>query len=413
MNVVGQVLVAASGLVLGRWAPTLAMVAILIAVPLRVELFPDVQIATLLLLGAVVGRATTVLEVLRSERVLLVATLCLPLWIVASRLWATQPQFVTALAAKWLTVVLACWFAAADRTSDPRHLVGGFVVALVPHAVWGAAERLRLVEPLGEQLALAARAIDHRGTLRGRALYWHPNRLAEFLEQGGVFLAASGLAGVLPALCAAALVVVAVGVWGTGSMGAAGGLAAGVLLVVGWWLTSVVAPQRSYARFFWLGVALAGALGAGALAYTAHGGLGSRGQVFRFAFGVIEEHPWLGVGGGNWSLAVGGAGLHLSRFWFKGHAHSLPLHLWAELGVVGVAAAVGFFGAPVVSAARRFKDVPRAWQGLGVGAIGGLAALLAHDLFHYFLRDPVDGILPGLLLGLAIAVARRAEPSAP
>jgi hypothetical protein len=28
--------------------------------------------------------------------------------------------------------------------------------------------------------------------------------------------------------------------------------------------------------------------------------------------------------------------------------------------------------------------------------------LLAHNLVHYFLRDPVDGITTGLLLGLAV-----------
>jgi O-antigen ligase len=125
---------------------------------------------------------------------------------------------------------------------------------------------------------------------------------------------------------------------------------------------------------------------------------------------VIADHPLLGVGGGNWPLTVGSASLGVSRFWFLGHSHSLPLQLGVELGAIGVLLGGVFFAAPLWLA-RRNANRSAAWQFVAAGATCGVLGLLAHDVVHYFLRQPADGIPTGLLLGLAVRAARAANVS--
>jgi O-antigen ligase len=154
------------------------------------------------------------------------------------------------------------------------------------------------------------------------------------------------------------------------------------------------------------------ALGIAYWAYRAHGGIGTRVLVYRFAWGLFVEHPMLGIGGGNWSLAVASAPLGVSRFWFRTHAHSLPLQIVVEVGLLGLACAMVTFFTPLWVAWRRLSSAPEEWHGVANGAIAGVLGLLAHNLVHYFLRDAVDGILTGLLLGLAIAASSHRDAEA-
>jgi O-antigen ligase len=160
-------------------------------------------------------------------------------------------------------------------------------------------------------------------------------------------------------------------------------------------------------RAAWIaGAGLACACAVAAWAFWAHGGIGTRTMVYRYAWQVLEQQPLLGVGGGNWPLVVAGAPLGLSRFWFRTHAHSLPLHLAVEVGFVGVALAALLFAAPLWVAWRRLATCAPEWRGVAHGAMAGVLGLLAHNLVHYFLRDAVDAIATGLLLGLAVAAVR-------
>ena len=406
MDWVGPAAFFLAGALLGWKAPTAALLAALIASPIRLEVLGEVNPATALLCGAVLGRAPVIVAVLRAEPALFFATIAVPLWILVSAAWAWQPAFVFGLAGKWFTVALAAWLAAADRTREPRVLVMGALVAMIPHALWGLAERLHLIAPLGDPRVLVNRAIDFMGNIRGRALFWHPNRLGEFLEQIGLFVVAAGSAGILPWFCLLGFLAALAGVWGTGSMGSLGTLAGGSFLVAAWVALDRRGADRLGRWLVW-GTAAFAATGIVAWAYWAHDGLGPRGIVFRFAWEQIAENPWLGIGGGNWSLAVGRAHLDISRFWFRGHAHSLPLHVWAELGVLGLILVAAFFLVPIGSAFRRYRAISLPWRGVGVGASAAVLALLAHNFVHYFLRDAADGIPTGLLLGLAVAAARR------
>lgn len=406
----GAVAVVAVGIVLGRFAPTWGLLVPFALSPLRIELLPSAHVATLLLCGAAVGRSRAIFDVLRGEPAFCLATLGLPVWILSSVLWARQPAFVAGLFAKWAVVVLAAWLASADRTRDARLFVGTALVSMLPHALWGAAERLQLLAPRGDEETLKFRVIVFQGDIRGRALFWHPNRLGEYLEQVGLLLAAAGFGGVLRWGCLLGVLAAGVGVWGTGSMGSLATLGGGVFLVAAWMLAGrSFRPDARRRAFLLAGIAAVLALAVAFAAFHAHGGIGSRNLVYSFAADRIAERPWLGAGAGHWPYLVGQASLDVSRYWFRGHAHSLPLHVWAELGLVGVVFLFAFFLVPLGSAARRFAAVPRGWYGVGVGAAFAVAGLFVHDLVHYFLRDAVDGIVTGTLLGTALAVARRGE----
>jgi len=384
--------------------PSWVFAMVIVAVPLRVPLLPGVEIATLLLLGALVGRAPAIVAAVRRDPLVFAATLALPAWFVASALWAFQSSFVFAAAGKWLTLWLAMALVAADDTLTPRRVVWSALAAMVPSAFWGAAERARLVEPLGDRQILRNRAIDLVDMVRGRALFWHPNRLAEFVEQIGLLLVGTGMAGVLPSFCVAGALVAMAGTWGTDSKAGMATMIGGAIVVVAWLSMSTAARRRAV----WIGVAgLVGATVVAVWAYWAHGGIGTRVLVYRYAWQLFSEHPVLGVGGGNWPLAVAAAPLGVSRFWFRTHAHSLPLQLAVEVGIVGMLLGGVMFATPLWAAWRRLKDADGAWRGVAHGAIAAVLGLLAHNLVHYFLRDAVDAILTGMMLGLALRATRR------
>ncbi len=399
-------LVAGAALV-ARLRPGWTFPLVIVAIPLRVPLVPGVEIATLLLLGSVLGRAPEIAAVLRAEAPLFLATLALPAWFVASAAWARQPSFVFPAAGKWLTLWLAMALVVADDTLRPRKVVLSALVSMVPMALWGFLERMRVVPPLGDPRILRNRAIDLVYMVRGRALFWHPNRLAEFVEQLGLLLVGAGVGGILPALCAIGALIAAAGTWGTDSKAGMATMIGGGILTFAWLQMTSAARRRAA----WIGgVGLVCAAAVGVWAFWAHGGIGTRTMVYRYAWDVIDDQPLLGVGGGNWPLVVAAAPLALSRFWFRTHAHSLPLQLAVEVGLVGVALGVLLFAAPLWTAWRRLAACALEWRGVVHGAMAGVVGLFAHNLVHYFLRDAVDGILTGVLLGLAVAGTRLGAP---
>jgi len=397
------VLVLLAGLV--AWLrPAWVFSIVIVAIPLRLPLFPAVEIATLVLLGAVLGRAPAIVAAVRDEPWLFAATVALPIWFLASGLWARQSSFVFDVAAKWFVIWLAMALVVADDTLRPRRVVLSALISMVPMALWGAGERLRVIPPIGDPKILRYRAIDLIYMIRGRALFWHPNRLAEFVEQVGLFLVGCGMGKILPTLCGFGAVVAMVGTWGTDSKAGMATMIGGALVTVAWLQMSSLARRRTLAIGL---VGLAGATAVALWAFRAHGGIGTRMLVYRFAWQLIEQHPLLGVGGGNWALAVSAAPLAVSRFWFRSHAHSLPLQLTVEVGLIGLLFGVLFFAAPLWVGVRRFAGSAPAWHGIVYGAMAGVLGLLVHNLVHYFLRDAADGILPGLLLGLVVAGVRR------
>ena len=423
------VVLIAAGVLVGWSRPCWLLPAAFLIVPLRVPIVSFAEISTLFLLGGALARAPALPGVLRRHPIVVAALFVFPLWLAVSALWATQGWFALREAGKWLVLTVAALVALADDAKTPRPVVIAAALAMAFAASWGIAERLHLLAPLGDRELLRDRLIDFEGTIRGRALFYHPNRLSEFVEQIGLLLAACAVLGPMRIACALGALLAFAGTWSTGSTAGmatmfGGGLLVAALLIV--WRARMsgvpVAPQaavgssqlRSRVRLALL-LSLPVAAGAAALVasrhlFEAHGGLGPRAGVYRYAWGLIQGSPWLGIGGGNWPLEVGRAPFHLSRFWFRTHTHSLPLQIWVEAGAIGLLASAAMFAVPVATVLRGIRACDPAWRGVAIGAAAGVLGLLAHNVVHYFLRQPADGIPTGLLLGWAVAaVSRRAR----
>lgn len=394
--------------------PALALPLLVASLPLRLPVVAGLEVPTLVLLGAAAGRAPAIARAVAARPLALAALLALPAWVLVSSLWARAPWFAVRECGKWLAIVLAAALAMAHERRDPRPLVAAFLLSLLPSAGWAIAERLHWVRPLGDPQELALRVITLGDLVRGRGLYYHPNRLAEFVEQVGMLLLACAVLGPWRIACAAGALLATAGVWASGSAAsiavmAGGGLVA-VAALLAWegghlrrWRRDPAARRGFALGIGSLGLAAAVAAMVARRAWIAHGGLGSRGRVYALAARVIRAHPWLGVGAGNWPFEANDN--PLDRFWFTSHTHSIVLQLWAELGVVGLlAGATTLLGPPTLGLAGAGRG-PRAWRGVAVGAALGVFALAAHDVVHWFLRVAADGLPTGVLLGLAAAAA--------
>jgi putative inorganic carbon (HCO3(-)) transporter len=98
------------------------------------------------------------------------------------------------------------------------------------------------------------------------------------------------------------------------------------------------------------------------------------------AWNMFDDHPWLGVGIGNYAVVY--PAYALPR-WDDplGHAHNYYLNVLAESGIVGMGAYLVLWGAIFWTSWRAVRST-RGWtQGLAAGAFGVLVALSIHNLF--------------------------------
>jgi putative inorganic carbon (HCO3(-)) transporter len=152
------------------------------------------------------------------------------------------------------------------------------------------------------------------------------------------------------------------------------------------------------------------------------------------AVGMFSDHPWLGVGIGNYAVVYPQYALGRWRAPL-GHAHNYYLNIAAEAGIVGLSAYLILFGAcfvqawrvlqrtrsavirgprhsPASSAAGRGPalDWPRLgyWRGVTLGALGVLVHLSVHNLFDNLFVHSMNVQL-GLVLGLLVVAQKTAE----
>lgn len=140
--------------------------------------------------------------------------------------------------------------------------------------------------------------------------------------------------------------------------------------------------------------------------HPTHGPLfDSRKQFWGPAIDTFRRHPILGQGPNTMSRSLLEAQTLEPGMVFV-HAHSTPLNLLAETGLVGLTAA-GIVGASLLLALRRrWKDARGSDAAVVLGASAALAAYAVHSLFDSFQTEPVG------LWFLAIAVgAALGKPS--
>jgi putative inorganic carbon (HCO3(-)) transporter len=120
------------------------------------------------------------------------------------------------------------------------------------------------------------------------------------------------------------------------------------------------------------------------------------------ALAMWTDHPWLGVGIGNYEPAYASYALPQ---WPEalGHAHNYYLNIGAEAGLLGLAAYLLLWGAALGGA---WKAVQRSWGitwGVALGVLGILVHLAVHQLFDnlfvhgvYLHLALLLGVLPSL-----------------
>ncbi|HTD76740.1 MAG TPA: O-antigen ligase family protein, partial [Chloroflexota bacterium] len=150
---------------------------------------------------------------------------------------------------------------------------------------------------------------------------------------------------------------------------------------------------------------------------------------------MFVNHPWLGVGAGNYPAAYPD---YFVASWREalGHAHNYYLNILAELGIIGgsvllffvVAAFMRLGGAlvrsekgpsggsrglrplenPPLGSARATAMRPSAefWRAVLAGAFGGLVVFCVHNLFDSLFVHSVN-VQVGVLLGLGLVAAER------
>ena len=98
------------------------------------------------------------------------------------------------------------------------------------------------------------------------------------------------------------------------------------------------------------------------------------------ALGMWADHPWLGVGTGNFATAY--PVYNLPR-WYEplGHAHNVYLNFGAEAGLLGFVAYLVLWIACLWQAVRAAAVSNRFVAAVGAGVLGALTHATIHNLF--------------------------------
>lgn len=121
--------------------------------------------------------------------------------------------------------------------------------------------------------------------------------------------------------------------------------------------------------------------------------------IWRDSWQIIKKSPVVGVGLGNYPLAVDFSGDYRSAV----TSHNLYLDIWAETGFFGLLAwLLLLFGA----AGEAIKKINR-FPIIALGALAGLAYFFAHSFFETAIFNPT--VLAFLMIVLGLSSARHEE----
>jgi len=125
------------------------------------------------------------------------------------------------------------------------------------------------------------------------------------------------------------------------------------------------------------------------------------------ALDMWTDHPWLGVGAGNYEAAYASYALPLWPL-ALGHAHNYYLNIAAETGAVGLAVYLLLWVAAVAAAWRAARRSSGWSLAASLGILGVVVHLSAHNFFDNLY---VHGMYlqVGILLGLIPVLTRRPD----
>ena len=360
--------------------------------------------------------------------------LLLTLLISLSLLSALASQYTDIALREWRTVFLAgggfallLWgaFAQSDDPARSRRvlvnawLAGGTAVALI--ALW--------------QFASGQMLIQAEGVARVRGLYGSPNNLALYLERTVAVGIGYWILGIrywrlensrnvqasqspisnlqylflLPQLAALVL---------TFSKGALFLGFPAMLLILGGGGVVMLARQGRSLRFLWWLAGIGGVVVLGVLPFLGTDrfrllldfGAGTTGglrlDLWRSAWAMALDHPWLGVGPDNFLYAYR-SGYILPTAWQDpnlNHPHNFVLDWWTRLGLPGLLLAGLWVGTGLRRLWRQVRHKTDA--GLALGCLAAIAAALAHGLID------ASYALPDLMLVWVLLLSVDKDPTA-
>jgi O-Antigen ligase len=318
------------------------------------------------------------------------------------------------LAAGTIALIAACWVAVAQpRGHLPARL-------LDESEAWLLASR---VEPPAAPLEAVAGAsggmpvrVTNVGTVSWRTTAEAPYTLTSFwYSPSGELLATPPLASALPAQVAPGESVVVVGRYrvpaGPGLVWLAWDVTIGDRVWLSrqggrlGWVPTVVGRDAAEARRLGSRLGLDGFPAPPALARWINP---SRAELWRAAWAMFRERPWLGRGPDSYRWEYG---RYLGRPWWdrQVYANSLVLELLATTGALGLAA-FGAVGGVVawrgLATLLHPPDASAAREALAA-ALAALAVFVAHGAVDYFLEFTAGYAAPCALAGVVVGLAGR------
>lgn len=328
---------------------------------------------------------------------------------------------------KWLELLLALLivFDLAREPVAARVVIGAMLVAGAAEAAYGVLQSVTDAGPGAFELGGALRAFGH---------FDQPNPFAGYLTTivplAGCMALCRANPRLLRWLAVGALGLMVIGIGLSQSRGAwLGAFVAAVCLLLLW---------SRFTRRLLLPCAVAGVL---MLALAVSGALPASitdrlGQTIEY-FGVFDvrtvevtsdnwavvermahwqagwymflDHPWLGVGAGNYAQAY--PDYYVSS-WLEplGHAHNYYLNMLAELGVVGGGLLLLLLGVAFSQLggvlARTQSQSDTFWRAVLAGVVGGLVVFSVHNLFDSLFVHSVN-VQIGVLLGLGLLAVQH------
>lgn len=269
--------------------------------------------------------------------------------------------------------------------------------------------------------------------LRAAGTFYNPNLLAGFLAAalllligGQVFPPPSGDARRRPLRLVGALaegVLLLSALISTGSRGGVLALAAGllVLLLLRSWRVAATVFSLAAAALLLIPNPLVERMrslpSTDAFAFT-------RLSVWKGALAMMLDHPWVGIGLGQYEYVSTRYAFPIHTHWAKysrvaENAHSEYLQAGAEMGVPGLLLALGVLTLLTLSVARWMRRAPRTTWGPVATLFSAVVSIAAHSVVDFPLHTPPTALLfvllaAGLRLhgagGPELAVSFRVRP---
>jgi putative inorganic carbon (hco3(-)) transporter len=145
--------------------------------------------------------------------------------------------------------------------------------------------------------------------------------------------------------------------------------------------------------------------------HVANTGANARLPLLKLAWDVIKDYPLLGAGANNFATVAKDYVSHNStwREWFF-TVHNKYLLVWAETGIGGLLAFMGFLAVTIRQLWKCWKLRDRLLSPLALGFMAGVLGMTAHMLVDVYRGRAVVQVF-WLVAGLAVVMATRIMPA--